>query len=142
MDYVALHVEQSYDRSEAEVQQLTKNIALAKELGAKLILSAGTDIVDSVVRVARQEKITHIIVGRQEHPSSVIRIFKRRDTAGRLIQRCHDIDIFTANKPINTRPKVDTLAAYTPKELWRHGIIAFLALLLTLLGCLSIRDIL
>jgi two-component system sensor histidine kinase KdpD len=144
MTYVALHIEQAYDRSQAEIEQLTKNIGLAKELGAKVIISAGADIVDSAARVARQEKISHIIVGQSQRHGLFARVLNHFDTAGRLARKCRDIDLFTVNQPDESRkPKIKKPSAPNEsRELVIHSLIAFGSILFTLLGCLAIADVL
>ena len=59
-----MHVESSQPLSEAEQERLTKNLALARELGAEVIATADENLVRGVLRVARQHNVTQIVVGK------------------------------------------------------------------------------
>ncbi|HUD46505.1 MAG TPA: sensor histidine kinase KdpD [Candidatus Baltobacteraceae bacterium] len=62
--WIAVYVEQAQPL-QAEVQeQLTKHLALARELGAEIITTADADIAAGILRVAQQQNVTQIIVGK------------------------------------------------------------------------------
>jgi two-component system sensor histidine kinase KdpD len=62
--WVAVYVEQPRPLAEAEQERLTKHLALARELGAEVITTADADIARGLLRVARQQNVTQIIVGK------------------------------------------------------------------------------
>ena len=62
--WMAVHVESSKPLSEADQARLTKNLTLARELGAEVIATADEDVVRGVLRVARQHNVTQIVVGK------------------------------------------------------------------------------
>jgi two-component system sensor histidine kinase KdpD len=61
---VALYVESPKRLTLNQKEQLTKNINLAKQLGAEFITTSDNDLVKGILRVALKENITHIIVGK------------------------------------------------------------------------------
>jgi len=90
--WMAVHVESSKALSEENEQRLTKNLALARELGAEVIATVDEDLVRGVLRVARQRNATQIVVGKPAHND-----LKQYFTGGRFMRRLvaesGDIDI-------------------------------------------------
>ncbi|HTR99352.1 MAG TPA: sensor histidine kinase KdpD [Bacteroidota bacterium] len=62
--WVALHVESSVTPTQAEQELLTKNITLARSLGAEFVSTSDVSVTDALVRVARQENCTQILIGK------------------------------------------------------------------------------
>ncbi len=62
--WVAVHVESSATPSQAEKDLLAKNIKLARELGAEIVTTADENVGDALIRVARQENCTQILIGK------------------------------------------------------------------------------
>jgi len=62
--WIALYVEQPQPLSPEDREQLTKNLALAKELRAEVMTTADADVARALLRVARQQNITQIVVGK------------------------------------------------------------------------------
>jgi two-component system sensor histidine kinase KdpD len=63
-EWVAVYVETAKPLSEPSQSRLTRNLALARELGAEVITTADEDVVRGLLRVARQHNITQIVVGK------------------------------------------------------------------------------
>src|SRR4030042_227283 len=61
---LALNVETPKPLNQKQKNQLSKNISLAKQLGAEFITTSGSDIVKVILTVAHKENITHIIIGK------------------------------------------------------------------------------
>lgn len=64
--WLAVHVETGDPIDEAETARLNRNLALARKLGAEVISTAGTDIGEALLRVARQHNVTQIVAGKPE----------------------------------------------------------------------------
>jgi two-component system sensor histidine kinase KdpD len=79
---------------EAKTRQ-EKNLELARELGAEIVLTTDTDLVAGIVRVARQHNAAQIIVGKT-HDSPVVKWFCGDSFVARLIKESGDIDIHVA----------------------------------------------
>jgi two-component system, OmpR family, sensor histidine kinase KdpD len=62
--WLAVHVEGSRVLSEGAQAQLTKNLATARELGAEVVTTTDEDLVRGLLRVARDQNITQIVVGK------------------------------------------------------------------------------
>ena len=88
--WVVVYVDKSDKLSEEQRDQLAKNIKLARELGAEVVTTSGVDIADALIRVAREQNASQILVGKPDRY-----IFSR---AARLIddlmQRSNDLDIY------------------------------------------------
>ncbi|HTO95168.1 MAG TPA: ATP-binding protein, partial [Bacteroidota bacterium] len=62
--WVALHVESSATPTQAEQELLAKNIALARSLGAEIVSTSDVSVSDALIRVAKQENCTQILIGK------------------------------------------------------------------------------
>jgi two-component system sensor histidine kinase KdpD len=87
-NWIAAFVEQSKPLSESEKDQLAKNLALARELGAEIITTADEDVEVALLRVAREQNASQIIVGR-----SGKKWFWQKSLVDRLLDLSADIDV-------------------------------------------------
>ena len=99
--WVAVHIESSATPSPVENDLLAKNIKLARELGAEIVTTADENIGDALIRVARQENCTQILIGkpRQGH-------FQR--SAGLLqdlINKSGDLDVHVIGGDEESKPE-------------------------------------
>ena len=62
--WLAVHVESSRSLTESAQAQLEKNLAAARELGAEVFTTTDDDLVRGLLRVAREQNATQIIVGK------------------------------------------------------------------------------
>jgi two-component system sensor histidine kinase KdpD len=62
--WIAVYVERAQPLKAEVQEQLTKHLALARELGAEVITTADADIAGGILRVARQQNVTQIVVGK------------------------------------------------------------------------------
>ena len=62
--WLAVHVENSRPLTEAAQAQLEKNLATARDLGAEVVATTDDDLVRGLLRVARTQNATQIIVGK------------------------------------------------------------------------------
>jgi two-component system sensor histidine kinase KdpD len=86
--------------SQDKIEQFAKNVALARELGAEIVTTADADIAAAIVRVAREQNATQIIVGRP-----VPGTFRRKTLVDRLLEVSTDIDVYvTSGEPSDDRP--------------------------------------
>jgi two-component system, OmpR family, sensor histidine kinase KdpD len=87
--WIAVYVETSRALSDSAKAQLAKNIKLARELGAEIITTADEDVADALVRVARQQNATQILVGKPH------RIFSlRKSLLDQVIERSGELDVY------------------------------------------------
>ncbi|PYK07926.1 MAG: two-component sensor histidine kinase, partial [Verrucomicrobia bacterium] len=62
--WLAVHIESSRSLTESAQAQLEKNLAAARELGAEVFTTTDDDLVRGLLRVAREQNATQIIVGK------------------------------------------------------------------------------
>lgn len=93
---VALNVETSKILNVEDKKNLYSNIELAKELGAEFISSADEDIVKAIIRTARKENVTDIIVGKSKR-KGFSRFFSK-DIVKSLIEESGNIDIYVVSE--------------------------------------------
>jgi two-component system, OmpR family, sensor histidine kinase KdpD len=62
--WLAVYVEQPRPVSDEDQDRLTKHLALARELGAEVISTADAGVARGILRVARQQNVTQIVVGK------------------------------------------------------------------------------
>lgn len=80
--WIAVHVENSRQLTEEAQARLEKNLNLARTLGAEVITTADEDLVQGLLRIADQQNISQIVVGK---PAASNWIEWLR--AGRLLRR-------------------------------------------------------
>jgi two-component system sensor histidine kinase KdpD len=89
--WVAVHIDSGVELSAPEKERLTRNLSLARMLGAEVVLAFGADVADVLLRAARDHHATNIVVGRPL--SSLWSRIMGRSLADRLIAGRHGIDI-------------------------------------------------
>jgi two-component system sensor histidine kinase KdpD len=94
-DWVCLYVqtpEERADRIDSDVQRkLVDNIQLAQSLGAEIAKVEATDVADAILRYARSERVSMIVVG-QTQRSWWYRV-QHGSVLQRLLERAGDLDV-------------------------------------------------
>lgn len=67
--WLAVAVETPRALSSVDERRRTAHLALARELGAEVVLAGGTSVAETLVRVARERHATHIILGKPQGPA-------------------------------------------------------------------------
>jgi two-component system sensor histidine kinase KdpD len=62
--WIAVHCDTGRGRNQAQEAQLRSNLDLARELGAEIVSTTGEKIPDSLLRVAREENATQLLIGK------------------------------------------------------------------------------
>ena len=62
--WLAVYVELPQPLSPDAQTGLTKNLEIARELGAEVITTADNDVIRGILRLARQHNVTQIVVGK------------------------------------------------------------------------------
>ena len=70
---------------------LTDALNLAEELGAKVTSLSGNDVAEEIIRFARENNVTRIVIGKPLRPA-IIEFFKR-SPASRLLRAAGDFEI-------------------------------------------------
>jgi two-component system sensor histidine kinase KdpD len=90
---VALYVESPKRLTLNQKEQLTKNINLAKQLGAEFITTSDNDLVKGILRVAHKENITHIIVGKPRQ-RNIFSLLILSNFIQKLVRYSGNIDVY------------------------------------------------
>ncbi len=85
--WITVYVETDQKVSEENKEVLKKNFELAKELGAEIIITNDVDIVHALIRIASENNVTQIIVGKS-------RASGKSNVVERLLKESGEIDIY------------------------------------------------
>lgn len=100
--WIAVSVENSAQMSDSARTRLSENLILARELGAEIISTVDDDLVSGIVRAAKQNNVSQIIVGKpfaepqQSLWKRVVAFFKgsSKTFIDRLIEESGTIDVY------------------------------------------------
>ena len=138
-DLVVLHVENTQVLNESQQEQLSKNIDLARQFGAEVIITSGNDLVSTTLDIARKENITHIIIGKSGKQSFFSYLFTREDFVGRLLKESGEIDIYVIEPGTEAKQyKKKLISSPDFSSSRRSYILATLVVLITVLLCIPI----
>ncbi len=124
--WLAVHVESSRALSPADEERLNKNLALARELGAEVIATAGEDVVRGVLRVARQHNVTQIVVGKPVQ-GGILHFFTGGRFLRRLVAESGDIDIHVVRAEKTDTPPERAVFRIPEQVDWRQYVFSFSA---------------
>ncbi len=104
--WIAVNVETAQSLSPANKERLVRNLALARELGAEVVTTIGSDVIDGLIRVAHQRNVTQIVAGKPAH-SPLEGFLRGGSIVNRLIEKSGDIDVYivTGDQPESTAPR-------------------------------------
>jgi two-component system sensor histidine kinase KdpD len=114
--WIAVSVESSRTLSPDAQRRLEQNLALARELGAEVVVTHDDDVAAALVRVALQNNATQIVVGQSRNPRW-LDLLRGGSLVDRLLRRSGPIDIYvvpaerSAEKPglwLNLRPALNS----------------------------------
>jgi two-component system, OmpR family, sensor histidine kinase KdpD len=88
--WVAVNVETPSKMNVQEKEQLSKNIKLARELGAEIISTSDEDIASALIRVAHEQSATQILIGKPGRHG----LFGSSQLINKLLQKNKKIDIY------------------------------------------------
>lgn len=90
--WIAAYIDNGASLNETEKEQLERNLALARDLGAEVITLSDPSIVEGIKRLSKQRGITRIIVGRPVK-GFFNQFFRGFSLVDQLIRECQDADI-------------------------------------------------
>jgi two-component system sensor histidine kinase KdpD len=91
--WIAVSVESSRSLATDAQRRLEQNLALARELGAEVVITHDDDVADALVRVALQNNATQIVVGKSRSPRW-LDAFRGGNLVDRLLRLSGPIDIY------------------------------------------------
>ena len=132
--WLALYVETPRGLAKAEQSRVTRNLALARELGAEVMTTSDSDLVRGLLRVAFQRNITQIVVGK---PSGgpLVEVFRRQLRLRRLLRDSDQIDIHVVRaQPVRERSSFPPWPRFVRPELRQYLKAATVVSLVTALN--------
>ncbi len=91
-------------RIDSQTQRLlADNLTLANQLGAMVFTFRGEDIVDTILRFAREYRVGHVVIGRPGPNSLWQRLRGRRSVAERLIHEARGISVVVIDAALEER---------------------------------------
>jgi two-component system sensor histidine kinase KdpD len=130
--WMAVHVESSRTLAPAGEERLTKNLALARELGAEVIATADEDVIRGLLRVARQHNATQIVVGKPQSDSLWHTLTGGRFLR-RLVAQSGDIDIHVVRAAKTDPPREKAIFRIREQVAWKQYAFSLLVVALTTL---------
>jgi two-component system sensor histidine kinase KdpD len=91
--WIAVSVESSGPLEGEAKRNLDRNLALARELGAEVVVTHDEDVADALVRVALQNNATQIVVGKSRSPRW-LGLLQRGNLVDKLLRSSSPIDIY------------------------------------------------
>lgn len=135
-DWIAVNIESSHELSKEQKSMLNKNIDLARQLGAKIVTIADEDVVSGIIRTAKEQNVSQIVVGKPLFLS--IKNLLKQSITDRLIRESGDIDVYVVTAPgASEGVKNKRVRKIKPFMNSKDSLIIFSSLgLITLLGYL------
>ena len=132
--WLAVHVEGSAPLAAEAQQLLDKNLALARELGAEVIVTHDDDLAAALVRMALQHDATQIVIGKPR-TARWLDWLRGGSLVDRLLRRGGNIDIYLvpAEPGVRAKRAVD-FDLIRPSELREYGWAAGVVAGITVLG--------
>ncbi|MDR2949099.1 MAG: sensor histidine kinase KdpD [Prevotella sp.] len=138
-DLVALHVENTQVLNEAQQEQLSKNIDLARQFGAEVIITSGSDLISTTLDIARKENISHIIIGKSGKQSFFSSMFSKDNFVARLLKESGEIDIYVIEPGFETKQYKKKLSASLDfSSSFKSYFLSILAVFVAVILCLPI----
>jgi two-component system, OmpR family, sensor histidine kinase KdpD len=129
--WIAVHVNDGRNLDQEEKGSLSKNLALARDLGAEVIMTSGPDLAEAIKRISRQKSVTQIIIGRS--PRRWFGDFFQFNTLLKnLARECSDIDLHVIRQTMPAKSRGFKLKFFRMREPFSSYImISLFVLLLT-----------
>jgi two-component system sensor histidine kinase KdpD len=136
--WIVANIERPRPLSQEEQTRLTRYLALARQLGAEVISTPGTEVGETLLRIARQHNVTQIVIGKPLGMRSLS--FWKRDPLRWLMRHSGNIDIHMIPAEESSPPRRETIEERLARAQWRdYGAALAIAAGVTGL-CLAIFD--
>lgn len=133
-DWVAVNIESSKELLKEQKSMLNKNIDLARQLGAKIVTIADEDVVSGIIRTAKEQNVSQIVVGKPLFFN--VKNLLKQSITDRLIRESGDIDVYVVSAPgASEGRKNKRVKKIKPFFNAKENLVIFASLaLITLLG--------
>ncbi len=135
--WIAVHVESLTPLAPDRQKLLDRNLALARELGAELVVTHDNDIAAALVRTALQHNATQIVVGKPRR-AWWVRFLPGGSLVDRILRLGGNIDVYvvpaeTGGRPFSLDDLDHELRSGASEYAWAAGTVAALTLAALLL---------
>jgi len=120
--WIVANIERSRGLSEKEQTRLNRYLALARQLGAEVISTPGTDVGEALLRIAHQHNVTQIVIGKPLGTRWLS--FWKRDPLRWLMRYSGNIDIHMIPADESARPRSEPIEERLARAPWRDFGIA------------------
>ena len=120
--WIVANIEGPRPLSQEEQTRLTRYIALARQLGAEVISTPGRDVAETLLRVARENNVTQIVIGKPLGTRWFT--FWKRDLLRWLMRHSGNIDIHMIPAEESTQPRRESLEERLARAPWQEFGIA------------------
>ncbi len=96
-ELIAVHIRPGDSAPPGYQAMLEHNLALARRLGARVVIEQGTPLAEVIVRVAQAHKVTHIVMG--ESARSRFEEVRRGSLVRQVLGASRGIDIYIVADP-------------------------------------------
>src|SRR5947207_3922195 len=120
--WLVANIEGPRSLSQEEQTRLTRCLALARQLGAEVITTPGRDVAEALLRVARQNNVTQIIMGKPLGTPWFS--FLKPDLLRWLMRNSGNIDIHMIPSEEGAQPKRESLEERLARTPWQDFGIA------------------
>jgi two-component system, OmpR family, sensor histidine kinase KdpD len=136
--WIVANIEQPRPLSQEEQTRLTRYLALARQLGAEVISTPGTDIGEALLGIARQHNVTQIVIGKPL--GSRWTSFLKRDPLRWLMRNSGNIDIHMIPADESAPPRREPIEERLAHAPWRDFGVALASAAVVTAVSLAIFD--
>lgn len=137
--WTCIYIETAGTLSEYQKDCLTKNITLARNLGARVVTFPRENIVEGITGFARENNISMIIIGKSGL-TQIRKFFKGRSLSEQIIRESGKISVIAVQEkdsclnPLKSvRQKIET----SPP--WQYGCAVFIVISITIINCFLVQ---
>lgn len=140
-EWTALFIETGLPLSEAAQESLRKNMNLARQLGAAVVSIPAEDVAETVLRYARTNNVSQIVLGKSGL-STRSRPFARRSVTDRILAGSGDIDVAVVQEKGMTVVHTPTrLATRLKSQTGTFSLSLLLVAAVTLINLLALPEL-
>jgi two-component system sensor histidine kinase KdpD len=130
--WLAAHIETTATLAPDALERLSHNLAFARQLGGEVVSSAGDNIAQELLQLARQHNVTQIIVGKPR-TTRWPKLLHRHSLVDQIIDDSGDIDIYliTGDEADEKSGAGTPLLRFVRHSPWQHYLWALLIVMAT-----------
>jgi two-component system sensor histidine kinase KdpD len=136
--WIALYIENDLKISDEKKKIISDNFNLAKELGAEVIMIQSTEVINALIRVARENNVTQIVIGKSRRPYILHPSF-RKDLVKELLKKSGDIDVYIVGGERKDLKNLFKNLLFIPQSSFKKYIQAIITVFAISLICYAFR---